>query len=705
MWTGPKTISNRMWRPNHFVPIINGSINEESVVNVSDTGSESGTFEFNDMESDSNINAENCETAEVLTSLSELTDTESDRICKLSESFTEEGSDDQILDVTEISVSHPYQNPTENGINNFLNTEEQYCLVKNSQAVDLTCIPRGIKENVFFLINDRQNVERRNLGKKSEYPDDCGAWDGAKSSTKTEYFIKQNSKLRMIKRRTDGTYFVIAKKEEIALSPQPSSDEVIIVKRLYSKLNRDPSYKRRIIYFVSGISPDVAVVEYLGSYPKNVPHGNSLNNSARYRRVNSKQKALIKNELEKGSLPREIKEIVRTEMPDDGISLKTAENARYLHNKGKDPSAKQNLADEVLSVFNMCYDQTFIKEVIFSNPSKPPSVICYSDEQMLSLKSSLSNGGILGIDRTFNLGACYVTTLTFKNKNIIRTTSGEPPIMLGPVYLHWEGSFQSYHRFLSHIQSRFSDIDTSKIVFGSDGEKAVINAISDCFPNSTHTLCTRHLKENLAHQLRKEMTMENATSIVNKIFNRETGPVDDEITYNEMEDEVIDKCTNTYIVNYLDKIKEYVFKARQKASFIPKFWTNNNNESLNNIIKLKTDWKVQKLPKLKEKLHELDITQTRNLRDALHHRGDFKLAPNTQSLVVSDEIWLAMSAEQRQRRLLRLLNYKNLTDSNMIWASNADFKVPSVSNVAKKPGQTKRVKSCKTRSIKIQKTA
>ena len=251
-------------------------------------------------------------------------------------------------------------------------------------------------------------------------------------------------------------------------------------------------------------------------------------------------------------------------MPDDGISLKTAENARYLHNKGKDPSAKQNLADEVLSVFNMCYDQTFIKEVIFSNPSNPPSVICYSDEQMLSLKSSLSNGGILGIDRTFNLGACYVTTLTFKNKNIIRTTSGEPAIMLGPVYFHWEGSFQSYHRFLSHIQSRFSDIDTSKIVSGSDGEKAVINAISECFPNSTHTLCTRHLKENLAHQLRKEMTMENATSIVNKIFNRETGllSVDDEITYNEMEDEVIDKCTNTYIVNYLDKIKEYVFKAR-----------------------------------------------------------------------------------------------------------------------------------------------
>ena len=113
--------------------------------------------------------------------------------------------------------------------------------------------------------------------------------------------------------------------------------------------------------------------------------------------------------------------------------------------------------------------------------------------------------------------------------------------------------------------------------------------ISEFHAHSLHPT----FQKNLAHQLRKEMTIENATSCVNKIFNRERSLLsfDDKITFNEMEDKIMDQCTNTYIVNFLDKIKEYVIKARQRASFIPKFWTNNNNESLNNIIKLKTDWK------------------------------------------------------------------------------------------------------------------
>ena len=107
-----------------------------------------------------------------------------------------------------------------------MNTEVQYALVKKkSQIVDLTCIPKGIKEKVFFLITDRQNVEMQSLGKKPEYPDDCGTWDSVKSKTKTEYVIEQNKKIRMIKWRADGTYFAIARKE-IVLSPQPSSKEL-----------------------------------------------------------------------------------------------------------------------------------------------------------------------------------------------------------------------------------------------------------------------------------------------------------------------------------------------------------------------------------------------------------------------------------------------------------------------------------------------
>ena len=46
--------------------------------------------------------------------------------------------------------------------------------VATTQTVD--CIPQGVKENVYFVINDTENRKRRQNKKYSEYPDDCGAW-------------------------------------------------------------------------------------------------------------------------------------------------------------------------------------------------------------------------------------------------------------------------------------------------------------------------------------------------------------------------------------------------------------------------------------------------------------------------------------------------------------------------------------------------
>ena len=51
------------------------------------------------------------------------------------------------------------------------------------------------------------------------------------------------------------------------------------------------------------------------------------------------------------------------------------------------------------------------------------------------------NDRILGVDRTFNLGAVFVTNFVYKNTKVIRKETGEPPIFIGPLFLHWEGSY------------------------------------------------------------------------------------------------------------------------------------------------------------------------------------------------------------------------------------------------------------------------
>ena len=91
-----------------------------------------------------------------------------------------------------------------------------------------------------------------------------------------------------------------------------------------------------------------------------------------------------------------------------------------------------------------------------------------------------------------------------------------------------------------------------------------------------------------------------------------------------------------------------------------------------------------KLPALIDLLHDLDKNQTSNIRDSLHSRGDFTIKGPAEILKVANENWVHLTAEQRQRRLHRLLN----------------FTVPAkVITIAKKPGQTKRVKPCKSTTL------
>ena len=44
--------------------------------------------------------------------------------------------------------------------------------------------------------------------------------------------------------------------------------------------------------------------------------------------------------------------------------------------------------------------------------------------------------------------------------------------MLGPIFMHWDGNFETYHRFISHLQIKLSDVQHHNIFFGTDEEAA-----------------------------------------------------------------------------------------------------------------------------------------------------------------------------------------------------------------------------------------
>ena len=129
-------------------------------------------------------------------------------------------------------------------------------------------------------------------------------------------------------------------------------------------------------------------------------------------------------------------------MLEDSINAPNAKQIRdkvYRDYKKDQNSLKlNNIADEVLATISMCQNgENNVREVIVT-PNKPPSVIAYSNEQLEDLRTNCigSKGSVIGIDRTFNLGPCFVTTTTYKNRKILKRETLQSPIFLGPTLLH-----------------------------------------------------------------------------------------------------------------------------------------------------------------------------------------------------------------------------------------------------------------------------
>ena len=72
-----------------------------------------------------------------------------------------------------------------------------------------------------------------------------------------------------------------------------------------------------------------------------------------------------------------------------------------------------------------------------------------------------------------------------------------PPVMLGPMLLHWDGNMDSYEKFTSYLQAKLADIDQTNFIFGSDEEFATVKAVNLSFPNATRVLCAKQINKTV----------------------------------------------------------------------------------------------------------------------------------------------------------------------------------------------------------------
>ena len=494
---------------------------------------------------------------------------------------------------------------------NFLDLDQLIDIFSTGNHEILNEIPRCKKENIFFLLDNSENLKRKASSKRMEFWDNCGTWDSKSSSTKTTYFFYFDDKLTTaIKKQSQ--FGRIIKKQFVPFDPQPLENQLFILKRFYATLKRDKQFKKRISWFeqMPGNEKEfktLAVVEYLGTFPEDEvsKHGNARKTNQEYVRTSPKTKENILAAVKTNKTAREIfKENFNSDHPPR--DTKMIHNIKEKLQRENNPGHRQNNADDIQAILNLtAVENPFVREIV-QLAGKPPNIICYTDNQ-LKLLAKASRTSVIGIDRTFNLGPCFVTTTVFQDRNLKRKGKEVSPILLGPMYLHWDGTFHTYQRFFSHLSAVIdqpltdTELGVGNLIVGSDEEKALVKAIKSSFCEAKLTLCTRHLEENLKRQLKNKIGMPDKESkqIGNEIF----GPdglisLDTTVSFAEkacdLEQNYKDKVGPYLTEKLIPTIKEHVFKIYKSDTRLPLNWKNNHCEAMNHILKLNLNWKPAK---------------------------------------------------------------------------------------------------------------
>ena len=607
----------------------------------------------------------------------------------------------------------------------YLSVEGLYGILK-SDIITCKEVPYGKKENVYIVLNNEVNITRKLSGKNAAHHDDLGAWDSKKSRTcKTNFLLTSSESetdgrtelLFMIEK--EGVYYtekrVEGKKTLVPLDPQPSKETVITLHRCYTSLKRNNSYKKRVSWF-TGLPENlqhrrfISVVEYLGNLDDescvSQPHGNSKVNTEPYTRTKPGTIEMIKDTVQHATPAEAYEKLTNLENSIDfPRNLQQCRNFRKNRDDGSN-KASRNEADEILEVIKLLSSgHPYVAEIIHARDIPKPIIICYTSDQLLDFRSFLaSNGGVIGVDRTFMLGPCYVTTIVFKSHKVVRRETGEPPIMMGPLMLHWDGKTSSYLRFFSHIKAHLGqDINRFEILFGTDDEKALTNAIDMTFPSATRKLCSKHIKDNIIRHLTDKIpkTTEERNIIVREIF----GPTgvataNDSAHFSERNEAMKQKLRQDH-QDFLEYYEKYV-EAKIADHCIDdndSLWTNNNTESMNHRLKQAIKWNPKKTDDLVEQLYNVVRVQMTDLRRALYGTGNFSLAPRLGKHKLAVAVWHAKSEDDKHACLQKFLKLNTREKkAETVTSVDGQYTVRSTQNVAKKPNQKTRVRSTKTRT-------
>lgn len=265
---------------------------------------------------------------------------------------------------------------------------------------------------------------------------------------------------------------------------------------------------------------------------------------------------------------------------------------------------------------------------------------------------------ILTVDPTFNLGDFNVTVTTYKHLLLINS-SGKHPSMVGPLFIHEQKKFESYYFFASSLVGLNPKLKNLH-AFGTDGEKALINAFNSVFFSALHVRCFLHFRGNVDAKLGslgvpKEVRLEFLHDLFGNPKNMEEGLVDaaDEQEFEsslskfqpvwdarEEEFNSPPLFYNWFVTNCKEAVQTSMLKSHRISAGLghpPEPYYTNDVESLNKVIKQQMKYKAQELPQFIESMKDLIVGQKEEIEKAIIDFGEYRLVESHKHLCVSKQ--------------------------------------------------------------------
>ena len=121
------------------------------------------------------------------------------------------------------------------------------------------------------------------------------------------------------------------------------------------------------------------------------------------------------------------------------------------------PRSSSNLANELQMLFShLSHDNEDFVQAVSCLLRRAPSVVLYKQQQIDDITTFCCRNipenvkSVFSVDRTFNLSSLSVTVTTVTRK-VVRNTTHEAPIFVGPMMLHGHGKFPTNLHFFSTL--------------------------------------------------------------------------------------------------------------------------------------------------------------------------------------------------------------------------------------------------------------